>query len=204
MTITSTFSLVIALVILAAIPGPGVFTVVARSMTSGFSHGLVTVFGIVFGDYVFILLSLYGLSALATTMGGLFSLIKYGGAIYLIWLGIQLLLTKHKPVDVTPINELSFLANFMAGLITTLSNPKAIIFYVSFFPAFVDIHNITIFQLGQLLLIASIAVGSVMAGYAYSASKARHLFKSQKTNRILNISAGSIMVASGVLIATKT
>ncbi|MCE3252303.1 MAG: hypothetical protein K0Q67_1313 [Cellvibrio sp.] len=203
MTITSMLSLFVALVILAVIPGPGVFTVVARSMASGFFHGLVTVFGIVFGDYIFIILSLYGLSALASTMGGIFIFIKYAGAVYLVWLGIKLLLTKYSSVEVKPIIELSFFSNFIAGLVTTLSNPKAILFYVSFFPAFINVQSVTVVEIGQLLLVATIAVGSVMAAYAYAASKASLLFKSARAAKTLNVAAGSIMVGSGVLLATK-
>jgi len=203
MTITSMVSLFVALVILAVIPGPGVFTVVARSMASGFFHGLVTVFGIVFGDYIFIILSVYGLSALASTMGGIFTFIKYAGAAYLVWLGIKLLLTKYSYVEVKPIIELSFFSNFIAGLATTLSNPKAILFYVSFFPAFINVQSVTVIEIGQLLLVATMAVGSVMAAYAYAASKASLLFKSSRAANTLNVTAGSIMVGSGVLLATK-
>ncbi|MBE8716550.1 LysE family translocator [Cellvibrio polysaccharolyticus] len=203
MTIASMLSLFVALVILAVIPGPGVFTVVARSMASSFSHGLVTVFGIVAGDYIFIILSLYGLSALASTMGGVFTFIKYAGAAYLVFLGIKLLLSKYSSVEVKPIIELSFFPNFVAGLVTTLSNPKAILFYVSFFPAFINVQNVTVVEIGQLLLVATIAVGGVMVTYAYAASKARVLFKSSRAEKTLNVAAGSIMVGSGVLLATK-
>ncbi|MDR7091914.1 MULTISPECIES: LysE family translocator [Cellvibrio] len=203
MTTTSMVSLFVALVILAVIPGPGVFTVVARSMASGFFHGLITVFGIVFGDYILIILSVYGLSALASTMGGIFTFIKYAGAAYLVWLGIKLLLTKYSSVEVKPIIELSFFSNFIAGLATTLSNPKAILFYVSFFPAFINVQSVTVIEIGQLLLVATMAVGSVMAAYAYAASKASLLFKSSRAAKTLNVAAGSIMVGSGVLLATK-
>lgn len=203
MTIASMLSLFVALVILAVIPGPGVFTVVARSMASGFSHGLVAVFGIVFGDYIFIILSLYGLSALASTMGGIFTFIKYAGAVYLVCLGIKLLLTKYSSVEVRPIVELSFLSNFIAGLVTTLSNPKAIFFYVSFFPAFINVHSVTVVEISQLLVLATIAVGSVMAAYAYAASRASSLFKSSRAAKTINVAAGSIMISSGVLLATK-
>lgn len=203
MTISSMLSLFVALVILAVIPGPGVFTVVARSMASGFLHGLVTVFGIVFGDYIFIILSLYGLSAVASTMGGFFAFIKYAGAIYLVWLGVKLLLTKYSSVEVRPVVELSFLSNFVAGLVTTLSNPKAILFYVSFFPAFINVQGVTLVEMWQLLLVATMAVGGVMVVYAYAASKASRLFASSKAATTLNVTAGSIMVGSGVLLATK-
>jgi threonine/homoserine/homoserine lactone efflux protein len=203
MTITGMFSLFVALVILAIIPGPGVFTVVARSMASGFFHGLVTVFGIVFGDYIFIMLSLYSLSTLASTMESFFAFIKYAGAIYLIWLGIKLMLTKHSSTEVKPVRELSFLSNFIAGLVTTLSNPKAILFYLSFFPAFINLQDVTIVEIWKLLLVATIAVGGVMAVYAYAASKASRIFKSSRAVKTLNVTAGSIMVGSGVLLATK-
>jgi len=203
MTIASMFSLFIALVILAIIPGPGVFTVVARSMASGASHGLVTIFGIVFGDYIFIILSLYGLSAFASSMGVFFTFVKYAGAIYLIWLGVKLLLTKYNSVEVKPVIELSFLSNFVAGLVTTLSNPKAILFYVSFFPAFINVQSITFVEIWQLLLIATLAVGGVMSVYAYAASKASRIFKNSGAAKTLNVAAGTIMVGSGVLLATK-
>lgn len=196
MTIASIFSLFIALVILAVIPGPGAFTVVARSMASGFSHGLATVFGIVFGDYIFIILSLYSLSALASTMGGFFALIKYAGAIYLVWLGVKLLLTKYNSVEIKPVVELSFLSNFTAGLVTTISNPKAILFYVSFFPAFVNVQSVHTIQIFQLLFVATVAVGSIMAGYAYTASKASRFLKISRANKALNITAGSIWLVA--------
>lgn len=203
MTITSIFSLFIAMVILAVIPGPGVFTVVARSMASGFIHGAITTVGIVFGDYIFIILSLYGLSALASITDGLFTFIKCAGAIYLAWLGIQLLRTKYTSVELKPVVEQSMLANFLTGLVTTLSNPKAILFYVSFFPAFINLQQVTILQVCQLLLVASFAVGSVMLAYAYAASKTSTLFKSEKANRALNKIAGCILLGTALLIFVK-
>ncbi len=203
MTFTSIFSLFVALVILAATPGPGVFTVVARSMAAGFFSGLATVLGIVFGDYIFIVLSVCGLAALASAMGGFFAFIKYAGAIYLIFLGMKLLLAKSNSVEIKPAAKHSLSSNFLAGLVTTLSNPKAILFYVSFFPAFVDVQHVTSFQVFQLLLVATVAVGFVMAGYAYTASKARGFFKNSGASKKLNVTAGSIMVGSGALLAVK-
>lgn len=203
MTITSIFSLFIAMVVLAVIPGPGVFTVVARSIASGFSHGLVTTLGIVCGDYVFIILSLYGLSTLADSMGGLFTFLKYAGAIYLCWLGFKLLTAKHTTEEIQPVYELSFLSNFISGLVTTLGNPKAILFYVSFFPAFINVQSVSIVEVGGLLLIATCSVGSVMIVYAFVASKTSKLFQSYRVSKALNITAGSMMIGSGVLLAAS-
>ncbi len=203
MSLTTSLSLFIAMLILAVIPGPGIFAVVARSISSGLSQGLVTVVGIVFGDYVFILLSLYGLSALAQSMGDLFLIIKYAGAAYLCWLGWQMLKAKPMSTELPEVTALSTLGHFTTGLLTTLSNPKAILFYVSFFPAFIDMQSVSLLDAGIIMLIASIAVGGVMAAYAYAASKARKLFNNTKATRALNVTAGGIMLGSGTLLAIK-
>lgn len=203
MTIAASLSLFIAMVILAVIPGPGIFAVVARSISSGLAQGMVTVAGIVFGDYVFILLSLYGLSALAQSMGDLFLAIKYAGAAYLCWLGWQMIKAKPINAELPELTAVSTLGNFITGLLTTLSNPKAILFYVSFFPAFIDMQSVSLLDAGIIMLVASIAVGGVMAAYAYAANKARTLLNNTKANRALNITAGGIMLGSGTLLAIK-
>ena len=136
-------------------------------------------------------------------MGSFFVFIKYAGAIYLVWLGIKLLLTKYSSVEVKPVVELSFISNFVAGLVTTVSNPKAILFYVGFFPAFINVESATLIAIWQLLFVATMAVGGVMAGYAYAASKASCFFKRPKAARNLNVAAGTILVSSGVLLATN-
>lgn len=203
MTLTTSFSLFIAMLILAIIPGPGIFAVVARAISSGFKQGLVTVAGIVCGDYIFILLSLYGLSALAQPMGDLFLVVKYAGAAYLCWLGWQMLKAKPLEADIQIVSPLSMMGNFMTGLLTTLSNPKTILFYVSFFPAFIDMQTVSLIDVGIIMLITTIAVGGVMAAYAYTASKARQLFNNNRATRALNVTAGGIMLGSGTLLAIK-
>lgn len=90
--------------------------------------------GIVLGDYVFILLALFGLTALSEIMGTTFFIIKYLSAIYLIWLGIKLLKAKASMIEIQNSVESSKSSNFIAGLLITLGNPKAILFYVGFFP----------------------------------------------------------------------
>lgn len=143
MTFSSIAALFGAMIVLATIPSPSVFAVVARSIASGFTHGLVTVIGIVLGDFVFIILAIYGLSAIAETMGSLFVLVKYLGSVYLIWLGIQLWRSKSNIIEVEGIKESSWLSNFLSGLFITLGDQKAFLFYLGFFPAFVDLSNNT-------------------------------------------------------------
>ena len=204
MTFSSMAALFSAMIVLAIIPSPSVFAVVARSIASGFTHGLVTVIGIVFGDFVFIILAIYGLSAIAETMSSLFVLVKYLGSAYLIWLGIKLSRSKPKFVEVERIKESSWLSSFLSGLFITLGDQKAIFFYISFFPAFLDLKSISVIDTIIVMAIAMVAVGGVKLGFAYMADKARLVLKSSKAKKGMNITAGSVMIGTGIFLLVKT
>ena len=120
----------------ALIPGVSVLAVSARSAAFGFAHGIFTSLGIVVGDMAFILVAIYGLSVLAGLMGNYFFLIKYLGGAYLIWLGIVLWRSKSKVEKVADSGKSSLPSSFMTGLLITLGDQKAILFYLGFFPAF--------------------------------------------------------------------
>ncbi|MBN4075106.1 LysE family translocator [Gammaproteobacteria bacterium AH-315-E17] len=204
MTLSSILALFIAMLVLAAIPGIGVLTVASRSIASGFTQGLITVLGVVTGDYIFIFLCIYGLSAVAEEMGQLFIIIKFLGAGYLIWLGVNLIRSKSELMYTKNFNKKPWAGNYLAGLLTTLGNPKAILFYVGFFPAFVDMTKVQFTDVLTILLIATITVGGVLVTYAYLASRTRKLFKNKATERAMNVTAGSILIGTGTLIAVRT
>lgn len=203
MTIASSVALFTAMLILALIPGPGVFAVVARSMASGFRSGAVTAFGIVFGDYVYIILSVFGLVALANVMGSFFVLLKYFGAAYLLWLAVSLWRASTSAQPTEGINELSLISNFLAGLITTLGNPKAILFYVGFFPTFLDLSAVSLFDVALIMVITTVAMGGVMLCYAYAASRSRQLLSGEKAAKRINRTASCVMAGSSILLATR-
>ncbi|WP_445358334.1 LysE family translocator [Microbulbifer sp. ANSA005] len=208
MTISTSLALFISMLVLALIPGPGVLAVVSRSVTLGLRQGLITVVGIVVGDYFFILLALLGLATLAETLGSLFIVIKYAGAAYLIWLGVNLFLSaKKRQVDQNQIatsHSHSSFSSFLLGLVTTLGNPKAILFYVSFFPAFLDLTRVASLDIAIIFAIATLAVGSVMAGYAYLACKARSTISQSGKTPALKYGSGALLIGSGVFIAAKS
>jgi threonine/homoserine/homoserine lactone efflux protein len=185
--------------VLAAMPSSSVLIVISRSVTSGFSHGVLAALGIVTGDIVFILITILGLSLLAETMGDLFVLVKYLGAAYLLWMGISLLLTKSQTMKLDGTAETSLAASFMSGLLYTLADQKAILFYLGFFPAFVDLLSLTLIDMGVIVSITLIAVGGIKVFYAYMASSTVSLF-SLKVRRKLNIMAGCFMMAVGLFI----
>ena len=160
-----------AMVILAAVPSVSVLMVTARSASRGFIHGVFTTIGIVTGDIFFILIAIFGLVLLAEAMGNTIVLIKYLGGAYLIFLGINFWWNKTKTENDVDASESSLLSSFLAGLLITLADQKAILFYLGFFPAFLDLSAITFLDTGIITGIVIVAVGGVKLGYAYMADR---------------------------------
>ena len=202
MTFSSIIALFTAMVVLASIPSISVLAVSTRSATFGFIHGVFTTIGIVLGDIIFIIIAIWGLSFLAETMGSLFVLIKYLGGAYLILLGIGLCRSKSNDVETEEVAKSSLMSSFMTGLFITLGDQKATLFYLGFFPAFLDISQISYLDTIIIIAITTVAVGGVKLGYAFMADRARLLISSKITKGI-NIVAGCVMIVVGVFLVTK-
>jgi threonine/homoserine/homoserine lactone efflux protein len=202
MTFSNIVALFSAMVVLASIPSVSVLAVSTRSATSGFIHGVFTTIGIVVGDIIFIIIAIWGLSLLAETMGSLFVLIKYLGGAYLMFLGIGLCRSKSNRLEPEEAIESSLLSSFLAGLSITLADQKATLFYLGFFPAFLDLSKISYLDTSIIIAITIVAVGSVKLGYAFMADRARLLISSKITKRI-NIAAGCVMISVGIFLVTK-
>jgi len=203
-SIDNLFALFCAMLVLAIVPGPAVFAIIARSFSSGKLPAFYMTLGIILGDYIFIILALSGLTAIAEVMGSTFFIIKYLSAAYLIWLGYKLLRSKTSSIAIEGSEDARLFANFSAGLLITLGNPKAILFYLGLFPAFININEATLVDSGLIMLVATFAFGSVNIVYSFLAVKARHTFKSANAPKIINKTAGTIMVSTGALVAVKT
>jgi len=203
MTFSSIAALFGVMVFGALIPGVSVLAVSARSAASGFIHGVFTTIGIVVGDIIFILLAIFGLSVLAETMGGLFVLVKYLGAAYLIWLGVALWRSNSKVVEAEEVIESSLLSSFLTGLFITLGDQKAILFYFGFFPAFVDLSAISYFDTSIIIVIAIIAIVGVKLGYAFMAVRASLFFKDSNAMKRINIAAGTMMIGVGIFLVAR-
>jgi threonine/homoserine/homoserine lactone efflux protein len=202
MTFSSIVALFSAMVVLAAIPSISVLAVSTRSATSGFIHGVFTTLGIVVGDIIFIMIAIWGLSFLAETMGNLFVLIKYLGAAYLIALGVRLCRSKSKNVETEEVVKSSLMSSFLTGLLITLGDQKATLFYLGFFPAFLDLSKISYADTSIIMAITIVAVGGVKLGYALMADRAR-LLLSSRVGKVINIVAGCVMIAVGIFLVAK-
>jgi threonine/homoserine/homoserine lactone efflux protein len=91
----------------------------------------------------------------------------------------------------------------MGGLFITLSNPKVILFYCGFLPTFMDLRGLHVVDIGVVAGVVATVLSSVMVIYSYSAGHARNLFTSRKATRNLNRGAGTVLIGTGVVIATR-
>ncbi len=204
MTIESVLGLSLAMLILAASPGPGVFASVAQALSSGFRSSLNTIAGIVVGDIVFLMLAIFGLSIIAQLLGEVFFIIKILGGVYLIWLGWKT--WKAEPVPFHLNNHLENRSSwqiFLSGLFITLGNPKAIIFYIGFLPTFINLTSLSLLDISIIIAIITLVLSGVLIVYTFTASNARRLFTSRKASKNLNRCAGTVMVGTGVVIVSR-
>ena len=198
LTLYGALTLFLAMLVLAFVPGVSVLAVTARSAASGFVQGVFTVLGIVLGDIVYIVIAIYGLSLVADMLGSHFYLIKYLGGAYLIWFGIELWSSRSRTRRMERGEAPSSMSSFMSGLLITLGDQKAILFYLGFIPAFLDLATVTFIDTMLIIVIASVAVGGAKLVYAYAADRAVNLFTRAGTG--INIVAGSVMAFIGVSI----
>ena len=203
LTVHSIAALFGSMVVLASIPSVSVLAVSARSATSGFVHAAITALGIVVGDIIFIILAIYGLSVLAESMGSFFVLVKYLGGTYLIWLGSTLWLSKSNSIEVEGVIESSLLLSFLTGLFITLADLKAILFYLGFFPAFMDLSAITIKDTSIIIVVTTLAVGGPKLCYAFIADRTSLIFKSTRVKKAINITAGSVVIGVGAFLVVS-
>jgi threonine/homoserine/homoserine lactone efflux protein len=126
---------VAAILIFLAIPGPGNLALITSTSKGGIRAGLAATFGVIAGDQVLMWAAVAGVAALLLTYPAAFHAVQWLGAGYLAWLGAKMLLAKPGDAPVLNIEPRHYFKQ--AGLITLL-NPKAIVFYMAFFPLFVD------------------------------------------------------------------
>ncbi|HIP11490.1 MAG TPA: LysE family translocator [Arcobacter sp.] len=203
MTLWSSFALIGAMFLLAASPGPGVFATISRAIASGFTNSSILVAGIVVGDIIFLLLAIYGLNMIANLLGDFFTIVKYVGGIYLIYLGYKIWTSSNKIHEINANYELSIKTNFFSGLFITLANPKVIIFYLGFLPAFMNLEILTSYDILLAIVLVSITLASVLLTYAYMASRAKELLNSKSAVNKLNKTSGSVMMGAGTLLLLK-
>ncbi|MCY1668537.1 LysE family translocator [Rhizobium sp. SL86] len=204
MPIENWLAFVAASAVMLAIPGPTILLVISYALSHGRKVAAATVAGVALGDFTAMTASMLGLGALLATSAAAFTVLKWIGAAYLIYLGIKLW---RAPVgeanDVDAPAETNEPASriFLHTYVVTALNPKSIVFFVAFLPQFFDLTHPLPLQM--VILEATFLVLATLnaALYGLLASMARETVRKPKVRRIVNRTGGSLMIGAGLLAA---
>lgn len=189
---------VLASGVLLIIPGPTILTVVSYSVAHGRRANVPLVLAVALGDSTALVLSLAGLGAIMATSAWLFTLIKWIGGLYLIYLGIKLLRAGTSQIEFKAADRLESRWRLFGNtwLVTAL-NPKGILFFVAFLPQFINQSNPAGAQL-WILSVTFVALATLNAAlYAIFAAGARQLLSSPAAQRRFNIGGGGLLTMAG-------
>jgi threonine/homoserine/homoserine lactone efflux protein len=203
-SLASYLALAAAVFILALTPGPVVVATVARTLVSGLRPALGLIAGVALVDLAYLLLAIFGLSAIATVLGEFFIAVKIAGAAYLVWLGYKLWTARVEPIEApasAPARR--FWRSFAEGALIDLGNPKIILFYAAFLPTFADLEKL---GARDVAIMSAVVVGILIAsnlGYAWLASRARRFLRSPRAVKAVNRTSGTLMIGAAAWMATR-
>ena len=197
-----TFCAVYALAV--ATPGPGIAAIIARSLAHGLKGAPAFIGGMALGDLTWFAIAATGLAALAKAAATLFIAIKWGGVAYLLYLAWKLWTAPAKRISLQDGDaRRSGWQAFLGGLALTLSNPKAILFFLALLPTVVDLASMNILSFLEISAVICVLLPVILGSYAFLAARARELFTTQRAVRRLNRSSGLAMAGAAVVIATR-
>jgi threonine/homoserine/homoserine lactone efflux protein len=190
---------VVTELVLCLTPGPAVLFVLSQALRRGGRHSLWANLGILSGNAFYFLLSAVGLGAVLLAAHGLFTLVKWCGAAYLIYLGLRLILAPgHPPPADRSAGVGTGLGVLRQGFVLQAANPKALLFFAALLPQFIDPSGNVPFQVAILAVSSTAVEFLVLAGYGLAAGRlagwARRPGVARATDRV----AGSLLVGAGV------
>ncbi|MEF3083214.1 LysE family translocator [Luteimonas sp. SMYT11W] len=191
---------VVAVLVFLAIPGPGTFALLTATARGGVRGGYAAFFGLALGDQILLWLAAGGVAALLAANPMLFRGVQWLGAAYLVWIGVQLLRSRGDGAGMVSMGSGHW---FRQGLLITLLNPKAVLFYMAFFPLFIDPAQhrglATFATMSVLICVLGLLYCSllILAGHALRARVARDPRITTWLRRI----AGACLVGFGVRLA---
>lgn len=185
---------------LLLVPGPVVFYVITRSISQGRQAGVVSALAAGIGNYVHVLAATAGLSAILLSSAVAFSIVKYAGAAYLIYIGLHTLLARPKAETIAAITPASNRQIFLQGVVVSILNPKTALFFLAFLPQFVDptigSPATQVLILGTILVLMGVCTDNL---YALISGSAGGLLRNSRTFlRGQRYVAGSVYIALGL------
>lgn len=191
---------VVAIIVFLAIPGPGNLALLTATAKGGVRAGLAATLGVIAGDQTLLWMAVAGVATVLLTHPEWFAAVQWAGAFYLAWLGWRLI--RAKPGD-APVLQLKPHHFFRQAMVITLLNPKAIVFYMAFFPLFVDpVQHQGLLTFGVMAL----TIAGLTFLYGLVVVVLAHLFaqrvrSSDLATSVLNKFAGTLLVGFGLKLA---
>ncbi|MEM6971672.1 MAG: LysE family translocator [Pseudomonadota bacterium] len=192
-----------AMVLLVASPGPFVAAISARSAALGMRAGTAMALGACLSEGVWVVTALLGLGAIAVAHEGALAILRYLGAAWLIWIGLNLIFARHSlmPAGGAPIRREPFWRGFATGALLNFGNPKTALFYMTIFPGFFDIAALS--WLDALIILAiAVPIGLISdLGYVSAAATMGRRISGGRTARRLDQASGGVLAGAGAAIA---
>jgi threonine/homoserine/homoserine lactone efflux protein len=194
----------IAYVVAVLVPGPGVAAIVARALGGGFASAVPMIVGILVGDLIYLCFALFGLAAIAAYFGPVFIIVRWAGALYLLYVAWKFWTAKPGAEQLGPKPRERWSRTFLSGFALTMGNPKTIVFYLALLPTVVPLDRpITAAGFCELTAIVVVVLVLIGSGYAALAAWARQLFTSPRAIRRMNRTAGVIMAGAAAFVVTR-
>ena len=202
MSIDTFLAFAAATMVLLVIPGPTILLVVSYALGQGWRAAAPLAIGVALGDFTAMTLSLFGVGALLQASATLFTVLKWIGAAYLIYLGFKLF-RAGGTLDVAPVTDAKSSFKMLAhAWIVTALNPKSITFFVAFVPQFVN-HDAPFAPQALIMVAAFVVLAFTNAfGYAFIAARARTTFANPTAIKIFNRTGGTLLMGAGVAAVT--
>jgi threonine/homoserine/homoserine lactone efflux protein len=187
-----------------ATPGPGVASVLARSVSFGMRGAVTFIAGFLVGDLIWFTCTAVGLAALASKARFAFEMLRYAGVAYLLYLAFRLWTSNPQPLSLeVPRVAESPWRRFAGSLSLTLGNPKPMVFFLSLMPAVVRLDTLSLVDYLLLAVAIAVILPGVLLSYSFAASRARRLFASARSLRWLNRGASAGMAGAAVAVALE-
>jgi leucine efflux protein len=185
-----------------ALPGPGTFALLTSTAQGGFRGGTAATLGLIVGDQVLMWLAVAGVAALLAAHPTLFRAVQYLGAAYLAWIGLKLLFAK--PGAASPI-RIDAGHYFRQSLFVTLLNPKAIVFYMAFFPLFINpaTHRGAVTFGAMALTVATITAAYCLLLCAFAQAVSAKVRAHRRLAQMLERLAGVFLIGFGIRLGTQ-
>ena len=193
-----------AAVLLAVTPGPGIFYVLARSLKGGRRDGIASTLGTALGGFFHVVAAALGLSAILATSAAAFTVVKYTGAAYLVFLGLKTLLARDKAVHDSEVPQEPTRRIFLQGVLTEVLNPKTALFFLAFIPQFVDPQGSVVLQfvlLGTISVVLNTTADMVVAFFAGPIGQTLRTNARLRTGQ--RYLSGGALITLGVYVATS-